>query len=707
MRHNWRIGTSLALTWLAVCPALAHEAVHLGEEATATRLPDVRVVGEAYRPGQPMMASSGSADASALDARPRHRVGEVLELVPGLIATQHAGGGKANQYFLRGWNLDHGTDLATWLDGIPLNLVSHGHGQGYTDLNLVIPELLQAVRWSKGTGAAEDGDFASAGSVRLQTADAVAKPFVQLEAGMLGYGRLVGAVSPHLGSAHLLIGGELLHHDGPWQQPEDYLRGNFLVRLSRATRLLRWSLTARSHTGNWRSTDQIAVSAVQMGLVSRWGSLDPDTGGNTQRHLLSADVQAVRGRWKTSAVLWGGWYDLRLVSNFTWYAGDPLRGDEFVQLDQRWQGGGQWQVARRLAGPAGLPGQWQLGAQLRGDRIRNALLQTVAGQVTDKEVAGLPVPGVTRQDAIGQGALGLWTDWTQRWPGRLRSTLGLRLDGHRADVRAHQPVNSRGVGAALVSPKLMLAWLAGQGVEFYAQAGLGYHSNDARGAALRRDPVTMLAVQPANLLVPSQGAEAGVRWQPAEALQLSAALWWLALDSELLFVGDAGTTEASRRSRRVGAEVSARWQPTPRWQLDADWAYTAARFVDQALDDAGAAVGQHIPGAAQTVVSAGVLHQLVRGVEAAVRLRYFGPRPLMEDNSLRSDATALVSAQLRWAPSAAWSLTASVLNLLNRRDDDITYAYESRTTPLAPLRNERHFHPVEPLQARLALRVSW
>lgn len=699
----------MGLLWacLAASPALAHEAVHLGDETTATRLPDVRVVGEAYRPGQPMMASTGSADASVLASRPRHRTGEVLELVPGLIATQHAGGGKANQYFLRGWNLDHGTDFATWLDGIPLNLVSHGHGQGYTDLNLVIPELLQAVQWSKGTGAAEDGDFASAGSVRLQTADAVAKPFVQLEAGMLGYGRLVAAASPHVGGAHLLIGGELLHHDGPWQQPEDYLRGNLLVRLSRSSRALRWALTARSHAGDWRSTDQVAQSAVQTGLISRWGSLDPDTGGNTQRHLLSADVQAVRGRWKTSATLWGGWYDLRLVSNFTWYAGDPLRGDEFVQLDRRWQAGGQWQLERRLRGPAGLAGQWRLGLQLRGDRIDNALLQTVAGRVTDKEVDGMPLPGVTRQDAIGQGAVGIWTDWTQRWPGRLRSTLGLRLDGHSADVRAHQPINTRAVGAALVSPKLMLAWLAGWGVELYAQAGLGYHSNDARGAALRRDPVTVLAVQPANLLVPSQGAEAGVRWQPSEHLQLGAALWWLGLDSELLFVGDAGTTEASRPSRRVGVEASVRLQPTPRWLLDADWALSDAAFADNPPGEDGAPLGQFIPGAARTVVSAGVLHQFGHGLEAAVRLRYFGPRPLVEDNSLRSDATALVSAQLRWAPSAAWSLTATVLNALARDDADITYAYDSRVTPLAPLQTERHFHPVEPLQARLSLRVGW
>lgn len=715
MRCMW----SSSRSWLVTCvvatgvglagPSWAHEPADLAESPTVAVLPKVRVTAPATElPGLAAAASGGVVSAEALARRPRLRSGEVLEAVPGLIVTQHAGGGKANQYFLRGWNLDHGTDFATLLDGIPLNLASHGHGQGYTDLNLVIPELLEEVRYHKGTGHADSGDFASAGTAHLVTKSSVQRPFAQLEAGMYGYGRLVAAASPHLAGGHLLVGGELMHHDGPWLRPDNYLRGNLVLRWNRGSDQNGWSLGLHSHSGNWQSSDQVASSAIVSGQVSRWGSLDADTGGRTRRHLLSVAWRQRNGPWQQRAQLWGGRYDFRLVSNFTYFAGDPLLGDEFAQEDGRWQTGGQWQLDWRGKGLLDRPSRWRLGTTLRGEQVANALLQTVAGEVRDKEIDGTVVPGITRSDLIWQGALGLWSDWQVRWPGGLRSTLGLRADAAAVDVRSHQPVNSGQAQALLVSPKLTLAWLARRGLELYAEGGSGFHSNDARGAVLRRDPVTALAVEPADLLVRSVGAEAGLRWAPHEALLATVTGWWLRLDSELLFVGDAGTTEASRPSERIGAELTLQWQPRRSWLVDLDAAWSHARFRDALRDEAtGGLVGEAIPGSAQGVVAAGVTYAVLDSLQAAIRLRWFGPRSLLEDASVQSQSTTMVSAQIRWAPTQLWQLTLTGLNLLNRRDDDITYAYESRTAPTAPLRLERHLHPVEPIQVRLGLTAHW
>ena len=708
-RRQWLAASAVACGAGLAVPGQAHEAVDMADSPSTTALPKVHVTAPAPDVlGLTDSVSSGVVSADALARRPRQRTGEVLEAVPGLIVTQHAGGGKANQYFLRGWNLDHGTDFATLLDGIPLNLGSHGHGQGYTDLNLVVPELLQEVRYSKGTGQADSGDFASAGTARLATKTSVARPFAQLEAGMYGYGRLVAAASPHLAGGHLLIGGELLHHDGPWLRPDNYLRGNMLVRWSGGSERSGWTLGLHSHAGTWQSTDQVAASAIVSGQVSRWGNLDPDTGGRTRRHLVSASWHRRSAAWQQQAQIWGGRYDFRLVSNFTYFASDPAAGDEFAQEDGRWQSGGHWQLEWHGKGLLQRPTRWRLGTTARLEQVDNALLQTVGGVVRNKLVDGTVVRGVTRSDEIWQGSVGLWSDWQVLWPGRLQSVVGLRGDAMSVDVRSHQSVNTGGTHAALLSPKLTLAWLAHPSLTLYAEAGSGFHSNDARGAVQRRDPVTAAPVQPSNLLVRSLGAETGVRWAPNKTLLLTLSGWWLRLDSELLFVGDAGTTEASRPSERLGAEATVRWQPRRTWLLDIDAAWSRSHFLDALRDEAtGALIGQAIPGAVQGVVAMGVTHDMAHRLQVSARLRWFGPRPLLEDASLSSPHTTMVSGQIRWAATEHWALTLVGLNLLNRRDDDITYAYESRTSPQAPLRLERHLHPVEPIQVRLGLVASW
>jgi hypothetical protein len=642
--------------------------------------------------GIAVSASQGAITARQLEARPVMRAGEVLETVPGVITSQHSGEGKANQYYLRGFNLDHGTDFATTVAGMPVNLPTHGHGQGYSDLSFLIPELVSGVQYSKGPYFAEQGDFATAGAANINYVSSLGRPLLEVSGGNEGFGRAVAAVSPAIGENILLASIEVEHDDGPWNSPDRYRKYNALARFSRGDSVKGFSATVMAYHGRWNSTDQIPRRAVDRGLVDRFGALDDTDGGESSRYSGSFDWQDTRGSGMTRITAYGIGYDLDLFSNFTFFLEDPVHGDQFEQADHRFISGAKISH-RRVTRWWDRPVQNTVGAQMRHDDISNVGLYHTDGRQR---------LGTIRQDGVRQTSGALFAQSEIDWTPWLRTVAGIRADQYRFTVKAGDPENGGRAHDGIVSPKGGLVIGPFAGTELYANAGVGFHSNDARGATITRDPRTGEAAAPVSPLVRAAGAEFGVRTVAVSHLQSTLALWTLGLDSELVFVGDAGTTEAGRPSHRVGLELANYYSPRPWLTVDADVSWSRSRFTD--VDRAG----DHIPGSVETVMSAGVTLDAIRGPFGSLRLRYFGPRPLLENNSVRSEATAPVNLAVGYKLSPKMRFVLDVFNLLDVEASDIDYYYESRLPgePAAGIA-DIHFHPTLPRTARAGLTVAF
>ena len=637
---------------------------------------------------RPTAASVAQFSGQQVNAVPFSRPGEALEVVPGLIVTQHSGEGKANQYFLRGFNLDHGTDLAITVDGMPVNMPTHGHGQGYADINFLIPELIQSVNVRKGPYFADVGDFGSAGSVGIDYANSLPKNFMEMTFGSFGYRRGVAAGSSAIGGGTLLAAIEGTKYDGPWDVPDDVRKINGVVRYSQGTSTDGLSLTAMAYANRWTSTDQVAQRAIDQGLIGRYGSLDPTDGGFSSRFSLS-------GRWaqsgdagQTTISAYAVRSELQLFNNFTYFLDDQVNGDQFNQRDRRTLGGfdARHSFDWRLGG---LETQTRIGVQGRYDDIHVGLFKT----------AQRTVLSTVREDGVQEGNVGFWADSTTRWTDWLRTSVGLRQDVFAGRVTSDTPANSGNAQAAMTSPKAGIVFGPWFKTELFGNAGTGLHSNDIRGATIAVDPndkVTPLDRVP--LLVRSRGAEVGIRTRAIEGLTSSLALFVLDFESELLFVGDAGTTEPSRPSRRVGVEWTNQYRPMPWLSLDLDVAYTRARFTDS--DPAG----NFIPGAPQWVASGAITFGAQTGWFGALKARYFGPRPLIEDDSVRSLASLIFNARAGYRFDNGVKLQLDVLNLFNAQTNQIEYFYLSRL-PGEPLGGvaDRHVHAAEPRALRLTM----
>ena len=643
-------------------------------------------------------ASEGTATRKLIEDRPTLRPGEVLEFVPGMIVSQHSGDGKANQYYLRGFNLDHGTDFATWVAGMPVNMRSNAHGQGYTDLNFVIPELISRIDYRKGPYFADDGDFSSAGSARIGYLDGFERPFASLSLGQNGYERLLGAGSIAAAAGTLLGAVELNHYDGPWDVPEHFRKLNAVLRWSLASGDNRVGLTAMGYDGRWTSTDQIPRRAVDVGLIGRFGSLAPTDGGKSSRASLSLDWSRVYADGALQLNAYAVRSRLDLFSNFTFFLahpfdlGDPVDGDQFKQSEKRSMVG--LNVARTWTGKLGDAAMVnKLGLQLRYDRVNPLGLQeTVQREVVD----------TVRLDDVKEGSAGLFAENSVQWTAWLRSVLGLRFDRYSFDVASDSPANSGKVSAHITSPKLSFILGPWSKTEFFVNYGEGFHSNDARGTTTRVSPSTGMAVDPVSPLVKARGGELGVRAEIIPGLQSSLALWRLRLASELVFSGDAGDTEPSRPSRRQGVEWTNSWILTRWLLLDLNLSSSKARFIE---DDP---VGNYIPGSIDKVASMGLTLSDWHGWFGALQWRYFGPRPLIEDNSQRSAATSLAYLRVGRQLDERVRLSLDVFNLFDRRASDIDYFYTSRLRgePAEGV-GDMHFHPVEPRTLRLALQVRF
>ena len=656
-------------------------------KSTFTNLADVPAP-EQDLVGIAQSASQGAVTARQLDTRPIMRPGEVLETVPGVVISQHSGEGKANQYYLRGFNLDHGTDFATTVAGMPVNMPTHGHGHGYSDLNFLIPELASGVQFSKGPYFAEHGDFATAGTANINYTNTLARPIVRVGGGNDAFGRVLVAAAPTVGRGTLLAALELERSDGPWEQPDDLRKFNGLIRYTRGDARNGLSATLMGYRGTWNSTDQIPARAVADGRIGRFGLVDPTDGGKSSRYSASIEWQRSSGNASTTLSAYGLKYDLDLFSNFTYFLDDPENGDQFQQTDHRFVSGARL-THRRIGRWLDRPTQNTVGVQFRNDNIDDI------GLYHTRERERLET---IRQDSVIQTSTGAFAQNETEWTPWLRTLAGVRVDGYRFDVNAGITENGGTDYAGLVSPKGGAVFGPFAKTEVYVNAGLGFHSNDARGATITIDPVTGEPASRVTPLARATGAEIGIRTVRIPRMQMTVTAWTLGLDSELVFVGDAGTTTPGRPSRRQGIEWTTYYTPKPWLIFDADLALSKARFTD--ADPAG----DHIPGAVATVVSAGATVDSVRGMFGSVRWRYFGPRALVEDDSVRSKATSLVNLTAGYKFTSSVRLALDVFNLFNRADSDIDYFYTSRLPgePAGGI-DDFHIHPAAPRSARINL----
>ncbi|MBR0945819.1 MULTISPECIES: TonB-dependent receptor [Bradyrhizobium] len=673
--------------------------------------------------GPPGMASEITVSGEELNARPFARPGEVLEAVPGLIVTQHSGEGKANQYFLRGYNLDHGTDLAIYVDDVPVNMRTHAHGQGYADLNWLIPETISAMDVRKGPYFADESDFASVGSVRIGLIDRT-RGLAQITAGSFGYRRLLGMDSAKVGDGSLLVAGDIGTYNGPWDNPDNVRKLNGLVRYSRGTATDGLTITGMAYANKWNSTDQVPQRAITGGFLDRFGSEDPSDGGNTNRFALSGRIAQSDdvGSWKANAYVVKSQLDL--FNNFTYFLSDPVLGDQFHQHDDRLMAGAN--ISRTLNGSfAGLPMQTTIGLQSRYDSIDLALSNTFQRGFLSS----------IRSDKVGEGSVGVYAENTVRWTDWLRTTVGLRGDYYAADVTSLFNANNSGrADAALGSPKFRMVLGPFNQTEFFLGAGTGMHSNDARGATTTEDPSDPATrLTPSPLLVRTKGAEVGVRSKIVPGLDTSFSLFILDQDSEILFSGDAGDTSATRASRRYGFEWTNHYRPRSWIDIDADLAMTHARFRGTDSEQAevyaslagypeaqiGNAGGNYIPNAPAMVASAGITLGEKTGWFGTLRWRYLASSPLTEDNAFRSSATSIFNGRLGYRIDNGWRIQLDVLNLFNTQANQITYAYGSLlktdtlynlctggVAPTAVCQNgvmDYVLHPVEPLTFRLTV----
>lgn len=656
--------------------------------------------------GSASSAAEGFVGHAELENRPILRPGELLETVPGVVISQHSGEGKANQYYLRGFNLDHGTDIAITIQGIPANMRTHAHGQGYSDVNWLIPETVNFVNFRKGTYNADQGDFSTAGAVNMTYFNALPHDIASFSTGPYGQARALIAASPTVGKdGHILYALEYAHEDNTALAPDNYRKYNALVRYSRQSGDTLFGITAQGYQAKWMSSDQIPLRAVQRGDIDRFGQLDPTDGGRTHRIALSTDLTRDTAKTSTHVDAYALDYQLRLASDFTYYLSDPVNKDQFTQSDRRLVTG--LNASQTYKTPVA---ENTLGYQFRNDNITPVSLYLSKGQaITD----------TTRTDRVVETSNGIYAQTVQHLAKNLRLTAGIRADAFTFDVRDLRPANSGVVTASIVSPKVALAYQPSRTTELYADFGTGFHSNDARGVLETVDPGTGKNTDPgsgqvlhgATPLVRAQGAELGARFAFDRRLRTTVSLWNLNLASELAFQGDAGTTTPGRPSHRYGLEFANFWEPSPGISYDLDYSTSSAKFTN--VDP----VGGLIPGSIKDVLTFGATGDGAKTF-GSIRLRYFGPRPLLEDGSVYSHPTTTINLQAGIKPMRNTRVSLDIFNLLDTRASDIDYYYNSSIpsdpaytkpgyTGACPIAAcgvgvaDVHFHPIERRLLRL------
>jgi len=705
----------LETSWAQSAPAVPTESSAApSTQTTPTTLPEAAVTGHYNTAvGTSDAASEGVVEGAALQDIPLLRPGEVLETVPGLVVTQHSGDGKANQYFLRGYNLDHGTDLATFVDDVPVNMTTNAHGQGYMDLNFLIPELIDDIDYRKGPYYSQHGDFASAGSVDIHYRDGLDYDLANLTLGSFGYYRALfagscivtptGCVSknadpsvPDDSGIRVLGAIELLEENGPWTLPEDLRKINGLVRLSGGTSSNGWSIDGVVYDAHWNSTDQVPLSLIESGQLGRFSALDPTDGGDTGRAILSGEWHTLDDTGYAKAALYAEHYRLQLWSDFTYFELRPTTGDQFEQEEHRNIVGGQL-VKGWTHTLFGYESTTEIGLQMRNDNIDVGLFDT-----EDRRVFA-----TVSNEVVGESEAGLYVQNSTSWTPWFRSLLGLREDRIWLDADSlSTPTNSGSASDSKASPKLSLIFGPWDSTEFFIDAGRGFHSNDARGVIDRIDPTTGLPASQVPALVGSFGKEIGVRTEAVPGLQSSLALWSLNSDSELVYNADSdiGSTSPNAASKRYGMEWNNHLIEGTHLLLDFDWAWTHARYAEE---NQNGELGNMIPNAVSEV---GIFRATLQNFGPwtfGLETRYIGPYPLSQDGTLTASSSVVTSLRLKDEITHTVSVFFDVLNVFNRQYYDIEYEQDYRVTPTSPIVPAGiTVHPGEPREFRATLSMK-
>jgi hypothetical protein len=650
-------------------------------------------------------ATEGTVTAKQLANRPLLRPAEVLETIPGMVVTQHSGDGKANQYFLRGFNLDHGSDFATSVMGMPVNMVSHAHGQGYMDLNFLMPELIGNLKYRKGVYATEDGDFVTAGSARIEYLRQLDTSFVDLGLGQNNYRRLLAAGGQNFGEINLLGAIEVVGNDGPWDQPENLKKNNGMLRLTSGTATNGFSITGMAYQADWKATEHVPERAIIRGEIGRYGALSPNDGGKTHRYSLAGDWAKTNADGASKLNLYVIDYGLNLFSGPSGYISGP-QGDQHEQADERTIWGGQTSQSWFL-GPNWKDTELVAGLQYRHDLISSVGLYSTESRQRTKTI---------REDRIDQSTISAFFEARTQWTASLRTNLGLRRDQIRAQSTAlageFNMSNGGTADAGQTSPKLGMVLgpfdLLGQ-TEFYGNWGYGYHSNDARGATARINPQDGTATEAVPLIVKAKGSEIGIRATPLRGWNSNLSIWQMDLASELVFIGDQGITEPKGASQRHGLEWSNYITPADGWIIDADLALSQALFK-QANPDNG---GRHVPNAIPLTASLGLTSDNGGPWFGGLRLRYLGAYALEETATQKSTPFWMANLKAGYRFSPKLQLTLDVLNLFDKKANDIEYwgGACTRNETLGGTCNGgidgRLIHPLEPRTLRVGLRVSF
>jgi len=650
LRMLRRVALILSCAWGALIPRQA-----IAEDAAPNNTPEFGAQAKVTPPSN--AASARTLDERDLIGRPRARMLDVLSAVPGLYVVQHAGGGKANQYFLRGFDADHGTDVAISVDGVPVNQVSHGHGQGYADMNWVIGELVERVTVRKGPYAAQDGDFATAGSLSLKTYDHPATSSFTLQGGRFNTYRGLAVLSPQLNGTDATVAFEAYGTDGPFTREENTARYNAFGRLRWKTAHGALSLSATSYLGQWKASGQIPLRAVKAGELDRFGSVDPYEGGASQRHSLYATYHVHGEPGETfDVVAYAVAYRFSLYSDFTFFSENPAQGDMIHQRDDRITTGlsGKYERLDRLGS---LAFTTRGGVSVRDDRIDNGLENAPKRE--------WQAPRVDAQ--VGETSMGVFAETNTVWLPWLRTVAGARADAFSFEVDDHLEdramTGSRSSGgktSARVSPKGSLIVTPVDALELFGNIGYGFHSNDARGVALGVTPLTR-----------ALGYEAGGRLHGWDSLDLTVALFQLDLASELVWVGDEGTTEGRGPTRRRGVETSLRLTPLPWLSAEANATFTNATYLDNPGNANAVAL------APKRIVSATVSAQDPRGPFGRLSLLHIGARPATEDRFLTAQGFTRLDAGAGYRHER-FELAVYAQNLLNTSWRESQFANVSR-----------------------------
>ncbi|MEP7349913.1 MAG: TonB-dependent receptor [Sphingorhabdus sp.] len=659
-----RAGTVLAGTVAMPLWAAEYE-VDEGREIVVTARGEHRI-------GTAVAASEGSVDGQDIANRPLLRPAELLEAVPGLIATQHSGGGKANQYFLRGFNLDHGTDFSLSIDDMPINFRTHGHGQGYLDVGGLIPEAVNRIDYRKGPYRAEDGDFGFVASARISTRDTIA-PFVAAEIGGYGYRRFVTGGSVNVAGGDLLFVGQAKFYNGPWALPENLESYAGLLKYGSDTSIGRVRLGANLYRARWNPTEQIPERAIGTLVEDAYGTLDPFLTGRTDRQVLTLGVAGLDG-WNLS--LWAQRYNWSLFSNFTFFLDDPINGDELRQYEKMWGYGGR--IDKRFTFGDSL--SLTIGGEARVDDISEVGL--------DHSIEGV-VDFTRSRFAVHESSGALYGEVQWKPVPRVMVTGGLRGDFYRFNTRALAGSAWSGlVKDSMLSPRIGANVEVADGLAFYANYGQGFHSNDARGVTSPTDP--------APGLVNGSFRELGVRFEQGRLI-LTGNYWWSGIDSELIYVGDSGAVEPSGSGRRRGYELTAWWKPTDWMTVDAVWTGAKSRFADLPKGT------NFIPGALRSSGELGVATHSDRW-NASLRIRHLGPHALNESNSAKGSAATLANARVAFTPGN-WAFSLELLNAFDSEEHDVDYFYPSRL-PGEPAEGVEGYNSkiVEPRQIRIGMK---